>query len=84
MLPQEVLSEAFKLLPGESTSAKSISGDDYIIDLITINKPSEKQIDDVMTQYEQFSENRFTQQMNDLISSNLFDSSNVNLNNIVF
>jgi len=84
LLPQEVLSEAFKLLPGESTSAKSISGDDYIIDLITINKPSEKQIDDVMTQYEQFSENRFTQQMNDLISSNLFDSSNVNLNNIVF
>jgi len=84
LLPQEVLSEAFKLLPGESTSAKSISGDDYIIDLITINKPSEKQIDDVMTQYEQFSENRFTQQMNDLISSDLFDSSNVNLNNIVF
>lgn len=84
LLPQEVLSEAFKLLPGESTSAKSISGDDYIIDLISINKPSEKQIDDVIAQYEQFAENRFTQQMNDLISSDLFDSSNVNLNNIVF
>ena len=40
LLPQEVLSEAFKLLPGESTSTKSISGDDYIIDLISINKPS--------------------------------------------
>ena len=84
LLPQEVLSEAFKLSPGESTSAKSISGDDYIIDLISINKPSEEQIDNVMAQYEQFSEDRFTQQMNDLISSDLFDSSNVNLNNIVF
>ena len=84
LLPQEVLSEAFKLLPGESISTKSISGDDYIIDLMSINKPSEEQIDDVMAQYEQFSEDRFTQQMNDLISSDLFDSSNVNLNNIVF
>jgi len=84
LLPQEVLSEAFKLSPGESTSAKSISGDDYIIDLKSINKPSEEQIDNVMAQYEQFSEDRFTQQMNDLISSDLFDSSNVNLNNIVF
>ena len=84
LLPQEVLAEAFKLSPGESTSAKSISGDDYIIDLISINKPSEEQIDNVMAQYEQFSEDRFTQQMNDLISSDLFDSSNVNLSNIVF
>ena len=84
LLPQEVLSEAFKLSPGESTSAKSISGDDYIIDLIRINKPSEEQIDNVIAQYEQFSEDRFTQQLNDLISSDLFDSSNVNLNNIVF
>ena len=84
LLPQEVLSEAFKLSPGESTSAKSISGDDYIIDLISINKPSEEQIDNVIAQYEQFSEDRFTQQLNDLISSDLFDSSNVNLNNIVF
>jgi peptidyl-prolyl cis-trans isomerase D len=84
LLPQEVLSEAFKLLPGESTSTKSISGDDYIIDLISINKPSEEQIDNVIAQYEQFSAERFTQQMNDLISSDLFDSSNVNLNNIVF
>ena len=84
LLPQEVLSEAFKLSPGESTSTKSISGDDYIIDLISINKPSEEQIDNVIAQYEQFSEDRFTQQMNDLISSDLFDSSNVNLNNIVF
>ena len=84
LLPQEVLSEAFRLLPGESTSVKSISGDDYIIDLISINKPSEEQIDNVIVQYKQFSEDRFTQQMNDLISSDLFDSSNVNLNNIVF
>ena len=84
LLPQEVLSEAFKLLPGESTSSKSISGDDYIIDLISINKPSEEQIENVIAQYEQFSAERFTQQMNDLISSDLFDSSNVNLNNIVF
>ena len=84
LLPQEVLSEAFKLSPGESTSAKSISGDDYIIDLISINKPSEEQIDNVIAQYEQFSEDRFTQQLNVLISSDLFDSSNVNLNNIVF
>ena len=84
LLPQEVLSEAFKLLPGESTSTKSISGDDYIIDLISINKPSEEQIENVIAQYEQFSAERFTQQMNDLISSDLFDSSNVNLNNIVF
>jgi hypothetical protein len=84
LLPQEIISEAFKLLPGESTSIKSISGDDYIIDLISINKPSEEQVDNVMAQYEQFSEDRFTQQMNDLISSDLFNSSNVNLNNIVF
>ena len=83
LLPQEVLSEAFKLLPGESTSTKSISGDNYIIDLISINKPSEEQIENVIAQYEQFSVERFTQQMNDLISSDLFDSSNVNLNNIV-
>jgi hypothetical protein len=83
-MPQEVLLEAFKLLPGESTSTKSISGDDYVIDLISINKPSEEQINNVMNQYQQFSEDRVTQQINVLISSELFDSSNVNLNNIVF
>jgi peptidyl-prolyl cis-trans isomerase D len=84
LMPQEVLLEAFKLLPGESTSTKSISGDDYVIDLISINKPSEEQINNVMNQYQQFSEDRVTQQINVLISSELFDSSNVNLNNIVF
>ena len=84
LLPQEVISEIFKIGVGDSFTTTAKNGDVYIIDLLSINRPSEEEINDLVLQYKKFSEDRYTNLLTELISNDIFNSSNINLNNIVF
>ena len=84
LLPQEVISEIFKTFPGESVTVNSRSGDVYIVDLVAINKPSSESIDSLYEQYNNFSEERTTNNISAVINKDIFDSAKVNLNDLVF
>ena len=84
LLPQEIISEAFKIKSGNSFTSVANNGDTYIVDLTSINYPSKEQINDVFEEYKKFSEDRYLNLFNQLISNDIFNSSKVNLNNIVF
>lgn len=84
LLPQEVISEIFKTLPGESVTVNSRSGDMYIVDLVAINKPSSESIDSLYEQYNSFSEERTANNISAVINKDIFDSAKVNLNDLVF
>jgi peptidyl-prolyl cis-trans isomerase D len=84
LLPQEVISEVFKVSPGESVNINARSGDVYIVDLVGINKPSSESIDALYEQYTSFSEERASSNISAVINKEIFDSAKVNLNNMVF
>ena len=84
LLPQEVISAVFKIGEADSFTTIAKNGDVYLIDLLTINHPSEEEINDRVLQYKKFSEERYTNLLTELISNDIFNSSNINLNNIVF
>ena len=84
LLPQEIIYEAFKIKSGNSFTSVANNGDTYIVDLTSINYPSKEQINDVFEEYKKFSEDRYLNLFNQLISNDIFNSSKVNLNNIVF
>ena len=84
LLPQEVISEVFKVSPGESVTINTRSGDVYIVDLVGINKPSSDSIDTLLEQYNNFSEERAASNISAVINKEIFDSAKVNLNNMVF
>ena len=84
LLPQEVISEVFKISPGESVTINARSGDVYVVDLIGINKPSPESIDTLYEQYTNFSEERAANNISAVINKEIFDSAKVNLNNMVF
>ena len=84
LLPQEVIQEVFKIAPGDSITVDSRSGDVYIVDLISVNKPSSESIDMLADQYNNFSEERVSSSISSVINQEIFESAKVNLNNLVF
>ena len=84
LLPQEVISEVFKIAPGNSVTINSRSGDVYIVDLVNVNKPSAESIDILYDQYSEASEIRVAKGISSIVSEDIFDSAKVNLNNLVF
>ena len=84
LLPQEVISEVFKIAPGNSVTINSRSGDVYIVDLVNVNKPSAESIDSLYDQYNEASEIRVAKGISSIVSEDIFDSAKVNLNNLVF
>ena len=84
LLPQEVISEVFKIAPGNSVTINSRSGDVYIVDLVNVNKPSAESIDTLYDQYNEASEIRVAKGISSIVSEDIFDSAKVNLNNLVF
>ena len=84
LLPQEVIQEVFKIAPGNSITVDSRSGDVYIVDLISVNKPSSESIDMLYDQYNNFSEERVSSSISSVINQEIFESAKVNLNNLVF
>ena len=84
LLPQEVISEIFKSSPDSSISVSTRDGDIYIVDLLSINKPSIESIEDLLEQYNNFTEERISRNISSLINEEVIDSARVNLNNLVF
>ena len=84
LLPQEVISEVFKIAPGNSVTINSRSGDVYIVDLVNVNKPSAESIDSLYDQYNEALEIRVAKGISSIVSEDIFDSAKVNLNNLVF
>ena len=84
LLPQEVISEVFKVSPGESVTINSRSGDVYIVDLVGINKPTSESLNPLLEQYTKISEERAVNNISAIINKDIFDSAKVNLNNLVF
>ena len=84
LLPQEVISEIFEINPGDSFISIAKNGDTYIIDLLSINRPTEDEINDLVIEYKKFSEDRYTNLLTQLISNDTFNAADINLNNLVF
>ena len=84
LLPQEVLSEIFKIAPGNSVTVNTTSGDVYIVDLLSLNKPSLELIDTLYDQYNNISEKRAFTNISSIVNEEIFESAKVNLNNMVF
>ena len=84
LLPQEVISEVFKIAPGNSVTINTNSGDVYIVDLVSVKRPSTESIDALYGQYNNFSLERVAKNISSIISEDIFDSAKVNLNNLVF
>ena len=84
LLPQEVISEVFKIAPGNSVTINSRSGDVYIVDLVNVNKPSAESIDTLYDQYNEALEIRVAKGISSIVSEDIIDSAKVNFNNIAF
>ena len=84
LLPQEVISEIFEINLGNSFTSIAKNGDTYIIDLLSINRPTEDEINDLVIEYKKFSEDRYTNLLTQLISNDTFNAADINLNNLVF
>ena len=84
LLPQEVISEVFKIAPGNSVTINTNSGDVYIVDLVSVKRPSTESIDALYGQYNNFSLERVAKNISSIISEDIFDPAKVNLNNLVF
>ena len=84
LLPQEVISEVFKTAPGNSVTINTQSGDVYIVDLLSFNKPSLESIDTLYDQYNNFSKERVATGISLIVNEDIFESARVNLNNMVF
>ena len=84
LLPQDVLSEAFEMSPGNSKILNSRNGDVYLIDLVDFNKPSEDSMLDLLKEYESFASEKNSRNLTSVINSDLFDAARVNFNNLVF
>ena len=84
LLPQEVISEIFKSSPDSSISVSTRDGDIYIVDLLSINKPSIESIEDLLEQYNNFTEERISRNISSLINEEVIDSARVNLDNLAF
>ncbi len=84
LLPQEVISEVFKIAPGNSVTINTNSGDVYIVDLVSVKRPTTESIDALYGQYNNFSLERVAKNISSIISEDIFDSAKVNLNNLVF
>ena len=84
LLPQEVISEIFEINLGDSFTSIAKNGDTYIIDLLSINRPTEDEINDLVIEYKKFSEDRYTNLLTQLISNDTFNAADINLNNLVF
>ena len=84
VLPGKVISEIFKILPGESISIDATNGDKYFVDLISFNQPSQDIVEELYEQYENFSKQLISKNMTDIINEEIFNNARVNLDNLIF
>jgi hypothetical protein len=79
LLPKEVVSEIFNILPGNSVTLDAFNGDKYFIDVLNFSEPNQDSIKELYDQYKVFSENRVSKNLTDIISKELYDTAKVNI-----
>jgi len=84
LLPQEVISEVFKIAPDNSITTNARNGDIYMVDLLSMNQPTIETIDELFEQYNNFTEERVSRNISSLINEEIIDSARVNLDNLAF
>ena len=84
LLPQDVISEIFKLESKTSKILNSRNGDIYLVDLIKFNQPDDDAINDLYEQYSAFSEEKVSNNILAVIEEDIFQSARINLNNLAF
>ena len=84
LLPQDVISEIFKLKSKTSKILNSRNGDIYLVDLIKFNQPGEDAVNDLYEQYSAFSEEKVSNNISAVIEEDIFQSAKINLNNLAF
>ena len=84
LLPQDVISEIFKLESKTSKILNSRNGDIYLVDLIKFNQPDEDAVNELYEQYSAFSEEKLSNNISAVIEEDIFQSARINLNNLAF
>ncbi|MAQ98312.1 MAG: peptidylprolyl isomerase [Gammaproteobacteria bacterium] len=84
LLPQEVLTEIFNNKPNTILNIKANNGDKYIVEINNFNQLSEDEINSVTIEYTNFSQERFSSKMSEIINEDVFESARINLKNVSF
>ena len=84
LLPQEVLSEIFNNQANTILSINANNGDKYIVEINNFNQLDEDEINLLIDEYSDFSKERLSSKMSEIINEDVFESARVNLNNLVF
>ena len=84
LLPQEVLTEIFNNKPNTILNINANNGDKYIVEINNFNQLSEDEINSVTIEYTNFSQERFSSKMSEIINEDVFESARINLKNVSF
>ena len=84
LLPREVLNKVFINQAGTIISEDASNGDKYIVTIKKFNQPLETDIQNIIEEYNTFSEEIFVTRMNQIVNNDIFESARVNLNNLIF
>ena len=84
LLPQEVLTEIFNNKPNTILNINANNGDKYIVEINNFNQLSEDEINSITVEYTNFSQERFSSKMSEIINEDVFESARINLKNVSF
>jgi peptidyl-prolyl cis-trans isomerase D len=84
LLPREVLNKVFINQADTIISEDASNGDKYIVTIKKFNQPLETDIQNIIEEYNTFSEEIFVTRMNQIVNNDIFESARVNLNNLIF
>ena len=84
LLPREVLNKVFINQADTIISEDASNGDKYIVTIKKFNQPLEADIQNIIEEYNTFSEEIFVTRMNQIVNNDIFESARVNLNNLIF
>lgn len=84
LLPREVLNKVFTNQADTIISEDASNGDKYIVTIKKFNQPLDTDIQNIIEEYNTFSEEIFVTRMNQIVNNDIFESARVNLNNLIF
>ena len=82
-MPREVLIDIFNSNSGKTITSEAKNGDKYIVNIVKFDYPEQSEIDQVINEYNAFSEDILQTKMSQIINEDVFQSARVNLSNLV-
>ncbi len=83
LMPREVLIDIFNSNSGKTITSEAKNGDRYIVNIVKFDYPEQSEIDQVINEYNAFSEDILQTKMSQIINEDVFQSARVNLSNLV-